>query len=281
MMKKRIMAIVLCAVMAIGSKVSVQANSSASQQQVRVMVNGTEVAFPDAKPFIDANGRTQVPVRFVTEALKGTVDWNNSTRAVTVKRGQITATLTIGSKEIRVMNVPRTMDTAPVIVQERTFVPLRFISEAFGAEVRWSAAEFTAYINDAYITDEEPSDVYKVGDFLIKIEDGDMVSVTADNTLNVRKNSGLQMLEESTELYRAAFMLQILTAGDLLKQRVQVETALRQNLSDGLVNEIMSYTSAVQSQFDILPHKIFEEADYMIRVIGGGGAITYRIYMLD
>jgi len=202
-------------------------------------------------------------------------------RAVNVKRGQITASLTIGSQVISVMNVRRTMDTAPVIVQDRTFVPLRFISEAFGAEVRWSASEFTAYITDSYITDEVPKDVYKVGDFVIEIEARDNVSTTADNTLNVRKESSLLILEGSTwEGVKAVLTLQILLTGrDVPKQREQVEATLRQKLSAGLADEIMNYQSSVQTRGDTLPNRLFEESYYKIDVSGSGRTITFRIYM--
>jgi len=40
-----------------------------------VVVNGEELYFPDEKPFIDANGRTQTPARFIGEALGATVTW--------------------------------------------------------------------------------------------------------------------------------------------------------------------------------------------------------------
>jgi len=47
---------------------------------LRVVVNGEEVKFPDAQPFIDANGRTQTPARFIGEALGATVTWTEMRR---------------------------------------------------------------------------------------------------------------------------------------------------------------------------------------------------------
>ncbi|HQD29946.1 stalk domain-containing protein, partial [Acetivibrio saccincola] len=44
-------------------------NIFAAKIPLRVVVNGNRINFPDAQPFIDENGRTQVPVRFVSEAL--------------------------------------------------------------------------------------------------------------------------------------------------------------------------------------------------------------------
>jgi len=146
MMKKRVVALVLCIGMAFAGVMSVQASNTTKTLQI--VVNGETIVFPDASPFMDENGRVQVPVRFVAEALNATVGWYSSTQTFTVERGQISASLTIGSNEIMVMGEVFPIDTAPIIIQSRTFVPLRFISEALGADVRWSSEDFTAYITD-------------------------------------------------------------------------------------------------------------------------------------
>jgi len=51
---------------------------------IRVVVNGTKINFPDAEPFIDENSRTQVPIRFVGEALGADVSWDGNTKKVTI-----------------------------------------------------------------------------------------------------------------------------------------------------------------------------------------------------
>ena len=56
--------------------------TSFAQLPLRVVVNGNRVNFPDAEPFIDDNGRTQVPVRFVSEVLGARVDWDPAVRTV-------------------------------------------------------------------------------------------------------------------------------------------------------------------------------------------------------
>jgi hypothetical protein len=49
--------------------------------------------------------------------------------------------LYIGKNEALIMDQPTTMDAPPLIVGGRTYVPLRFISEAFGAEIDWNSKE--------------------------------------------------------------------------------------------------------------------------------------------
>jgi len=105
--------------------------------QVKVFVNGEEVAF-DVPPFI-RNSRVLVPVRKIAETLAFTVDWVE-------QRGQIIIEGRLNSKTI-VLDVREgyaesdgrrlVLDAPPVIRDGRTFIPLRFISEALGATVRW------------------------------------------------------------------------------------------------------------------------------------------------
>ncbi|SMG59458.1 Copper amine oxidase N-terminal domain-containing protein [Paenibacillus aquistagni] len=114
---------------------------------LRVVVNGTKIGFPDAKPYLDKNSRVMVPVRFVSEALGAKVDWDEKASKVTVKQKDKTVILFIGKKEIDVNGKKDQMDTVAVTSKQRTFVPLRFVSQALGAAVVWDSAVRTAYIN--------------------------------------------------------------------------------------------------------------------------------------
>lgn len=99
---------------------------------------------PDNKavtPFILPPGRTMVPLRFISEAFGAKVEWDGATRTVTITWGSKTIKLTIGVYIAKVDGKDVKLDVAPVIREGRTFVPIRFISEAFGADVKWDATE--------------------------------------------------------------------------------------------------------------------------------------------
>lgn len=113
---------------------------------LRVVVNGDKVSFPDAQPFIDSNGRTQVPVRFVSEALGASVDWNGTTKKVSVNLNSRKVILTVGKKEYEINSQSYQMDTVALLMESRTFVPLRFVSEALGATVIWEQNTKSVYI---------------------------------------------------------------------------------------------------------------------------------------
>ncbi len=102
-----------------------------------ISVDGKAVDFPDAKPFVDDNDRTQVPVRAVTEALGASVDWNGAEQLVTISGSGVKILLTIGSDIINVNGKPTKMDTAAAVIDERTYIPARYVAEAMGYEVKF------------------------------------------------------------------------------------------------------------------------------------------------
>lgn len=86
----------------------------------------------------DANGeRTLVPIRFMSEALGYTVSWNDVDQIVTIQKDGVTISMTIGSNVYTVNGIEKTMDTAAELSNDRTFVPIRFVAEALGANVGW------------------------------------------------------------------------------------------------------------------------------------------------
>jgi len=109
-------------------------------------VNGMPVAL-DAAPFIQ-NGRTLLPLRALIETLGGKVAWNGTTRTATVTLGSRTVAVTIGDpmglaggKKVPVD--PANTKVVPLIINNRTFLPLRFIAENLGLDLVWDALSRT------------------------------------------------------------------------------------------------------------------------------------------
>ncbi|MCD1259736.1 copper amine oxidase N-terminal domain-containing protein [Paenibacillus athensensis] len=151
-MKKVIATIAAAVVLASGSLVfnGVQAaTENEGQIMVPVIVNGHKVKFPDTEPYVDSNGRTMVPVRFVSEKLGGKVDWNATTKTVTIATQGKNISLTIGSKTPTVNGNSVELDTAAAMVDGRTMVPLRFVSEALESKVTWDEGAHAVQITDA------------------------------------------------------------------------------------------------------------------------------------
>ncbi|MCL1877784.1 MAG: copper amine oxidase N-terminal domain-containing protein, partial [Defluviitaleaceae bacterium] len=92
----------------------------------------------DAPPFIE-NGRTMVPVRVVGEYMGAIVNWDSATRTVTIVKGGQFLSLPVDIPIPDGMGMPR-------IVADRTFVPIRYVSETLGAYVRWDEDAQAVYI---------------------------------------------------------------------------------------------------------------------------------------
>jgi hypothetical protein len=101
---------------------------------------GFDIKVIDAPPFIEqATNRTFVPLRVVSESFKASVSWDSKLQMVSIVKQKTKILLWIGNKTVIINGVSKNLDTPPLIKDSRTFVPLRFIGEAFSAEVQWCA----------------------------------------------------------------------------------------------------------------------------------------------
>lgn len=90
----------------------------------------------DTVPIIK-DGRTLMPIRYVSESFGATVDWNSKDKKVTITYGQKLVELWIGKEAALVDGSLRRLDVAPEIIEGRTVLPLRFVSENLGLKVSW------------------------------------------------------------------------------------------------------------------------------------------------
>ena len=111
---------------------------------ITVTVNGKAVEWTDAEPFINDNSRTMVPLRAVADAMGLTVDWDGKAREAVFSNGSKTLYFPIGSTTARTGDGGTVkMDTAAVIMNSRTYAPIRYLAEYFGYEVGWDGATKT------------------------------------------------------------------------------------------------------------------------------------------
>lgn len=100
-------------------------------------VNGKVVKL-DTKPQLDSKtNRLLIPIRFVGEILGAKVRWKESTKTVYISDKAQEIMLTVGDTKVFINNQEKIIDCPPKIFSNRTFIPLRFISEALGAEVNY------------------------------------------------------------------------------------------------------------------------------------------------
>ncbi|MCX7749909.1 MAG: copper amine oxidase N-terminal domain-containing protein [Clostridia bacterium] len=124
------------------SKLTVKDNPS----EISVTANGSKLNF-DVPPTI-LNGRTLVPLRVIFESLGASVIWDSATKTITAKKDGKEIKLKIDSKIAYVNGVEVQLDVPAMIVNGRTLVPARFISESLGAKVDWNDQRKTVLIEE-------------------------------------------------------------------------------------------------------------------------------------
>lgn len=97
--------------------------------------------------FIDENGRTQVGVRGISEHLGFYVDWDEITQTVSITDGTTYISMKIGDNILIKDGETTVMDTAAQIINDKTYIPLRYFSEAVGYEIAYDAEQSAMYIN--------------------------------------------------------------------------------------------------------------------------------------
>ncbi|SET82179.1 Cadherin-like beta sandwich domain-containing protein, partial [Natronincola peptidivorans] len=112
------------------------------------IINGRSYKL-DAAPLIDPKtNRTLVPLRFVSEMLGAKVEWLKESRQVRITQQETEIILTIGSHTAVVNNNIIALDCpAEILPPGRTFVPLRFVSQALGANIEWDESTQTITIS--------------------------------------------------------------------------------------------------------------------------------------
>ncbi|MCX6369478.1 MAG: copper amine oxidase N-terminal domain-containing protein [Armatimonadetes bacterium] len=108
-------------------------------QSIVVTVNGSAVVFPKQGPLQAPDGSILVPLREVFESLGAAVQFLPQTRTITASRGNTNISLQLGESVGYVSGKPKSLTTPAQNIAGTTMLPLRFISEAFGAEVKWDA----------------------------------------------------------------------------------------------------------------------------------------------
>lgn len=158
-----------------------EALATSVKNEINITING-KVVKTKTPPFLD-QGAVYLPVRDIGELLGTLVSWNTQAKTVTMRYPELTVKIPFGSTRAAVNGQPVALSTPLRMVDGRVYVPLRFFSEAVGAEVKWEAARhnvrmtmpndylklnpFAIWLNhtthDLYMGKDEQSDVLSIG----------------------------------------------------------------------------------------------------------------------
>ncbi len=100
----------------------------------------------DSPPFYTVDGRLTAPMRFLFERFGARVDWNAETQTITAYRGDLSLTMTIGSKTALVNGEAVPLNLPPYMSIYTTYVPIRFVAETFGYDAVYDEARHSVDI---------------------------------------------------------------------------------------------------------------------------------------
>lgn len=164
-MKKKFISIITAAAITIGASANVFAEAadtaakavSTAKTTVTMQIGNPVMTVNGTEKDIDAGGttpvviddRTLLPVRAFVEGIGGTVEWNDADKMAVLAYNDNEIKLTINSASAYLNNEVTELDVTPVIINDRTMLPIRFIAESFGYTVLWSQESQTVTIINA------------------------------------------------------------------------------------------------------------------------------------
>jgi competence protein ComEC len=182
--------------------------TTAAADDISVSVDGKKLFF-DVPPIIE-NDRTLVPLRVIFEALGAGVEWDGATQTVKAEKDGTIIKLIIGGKAY-VNDQPVELDVPAKIVNDRTLVPLRFVSQALGASVDWDGATRSVTIVTSGVAESKPGtsgrdltvsfiDVGQADCILVKAPGGYMLIDAGNNSdsnlvIDYIKKQGIEKLD--------------------------------------------------------------------------------------
>ena len=141
------------------NEVEISFNLGASE----LNINGNKVTVP--APFVLGQGTTMVPLRVITEAFGAKVDWESSSKRITMQYDNSTIVMHINSLTATINGKEVPLSEAPIISEGSTMVPLRFISENFGATVGYNEATKAITVSKGETSASGKDDI-NIGDLL-------------------------------------------------------------------------------------------------------------------
>lgn len=174
---------------------------------VNININGNNVNFTEKSgvPFVDENNRMLVPLRVTMEAFGATVNWLPEIKTATVEKDGIRVDVPIGKTHILKNFTFVETDTAAIVKDDRVYIPIRPVLEAFGTKVNWNndsqAITASTLNNELELLKIHFIDVGQADCILIELPTNEEILIDAGNKgdnktiINYIKNQGIDDIE--------------------------------------------------------------------------------------
>lgn len=136
-MKKNIKKLLICIAI---STMFLSKNIYAYEKKI-ITINVNNMLQPINSNIINKNGYILIPFRDLFEILDANVDWNNVKRTITAKKDDKILTINVDTNSATLNDKTLNMPISVEIIEDKTYVPLRFVCEAFNMEVNWDSSK--------------------------------------------------------------------------------------------------------------------------------------------
>jgi N-acetylmuramoyl-L-alanine amidase len=183
-----------------------------SSDDINLIVGGKMLS-PDVPPLL-VHDRTMVPIRIISEELGAKVDWDLAQQKVHISNGASDITMWVGKSTAKVNGKDKTLDAPPLLKNDRTLVPIRFIAESMGTTVGWEQNTQTVYVNKVYSLSTNGNMLGNGGiyqrDQDLYVPLADISSVTSDFRINgdqaIYRGQTISLNTEGKTLWKARKM---------------------------------------------------------------------------
>ena len=163
-----------------------------SAEEVFVAINGNKLTGLKMPPIV-LNNFTLVPAREVFEAMGATVEWKKDLEQVYVKYNDKLVVIPIGSTKAYVNGQATTMQTAAKIINNKTMIPLRFVSTSLGMQVSWDKKTRIADIDTGNISSGDIVETTEVTTTTVA------PTTTTEQTTTTETTTEITTVESTTE----------------------------------------------------------------------------------
>lgn len=155
-----------------------------AEKTIKLIVDGKDITAL-ASPIVE-NNRTLVPIRFISEELGAEVMWNGTDNTVRIEKGDQSILLRLESHLVEYNNGSsyELSDVVPKILNERTFVPLRLVSNALDIGINWNEINYSVDIDSTQKSDKISSSDVKI----ISINNGQVINGKTELQINFEKD---------------------------------------------------------------------------------------------
>lgn len=114
---------------------------------IKVIYAEKNIDFSHMPPYLDDRNRVMVPVRSFCETVNADVQWEEATKEIILTKDGVTVKFALNSDTYFIKKNIEKMDTTPVLINGRTYIPVRYIAEAFNMGINWDGKDRMVSLN--------------------------------------------------------------------------------------------------------------------------------------